>query len=115
MTSKSETVSRQNLLASNIVKSMTTESNGHPGCQRLFMRGFWCQAFTAVVSARDRRSISRQTPHAEKPLIPKVQNGLFQARISLLAKCPSNEEGFSLGGCLTKERGGGNEKWDPTV
>ena len=66
MTSKSETVSRQNLLAGNIVKSMTTESNGHPGCQRLFMRGFWCQAFTAVVSARDRRSISRQTPHAEK-------------------------------------------------
>ena len=40
MTSKSETVSRQNLLAGNIVKSMTTESNGHPGCQRLFMRGF---------------------------------------------------------------------------
>ena len=66
MTSKSETVSRQNLLAGNIVKSMTTESNGHPGCQALFMRGFWCQAFTAVVSARDRRSISRQTPHAEK-------------------------------------------------
>ena len=27
----------------------------------------------------------------KKPLIPKVQNGLFQARISLLAKCPSNE------------------------
>ena len=66
MTSKSETVSRQNLLAGNIVKSMTTESNGHPGCQGLFMHGFWCQAFTAVVSARDRRSISRQTPHAEK-------------------------------------------------
>ena len=53
MTSKSETVSRQNLLASNIVKSITSESNGHPGCQGLFMRGFWCQAFTAVVSARD--------------------------------------------------------------
>ena len=51
----------------------------------------------------------------KKPLIPKVQNGLFQARISLLAKCPSNEEDSSLGGYLTKERGGGNEKWDPTV
>ena len=30
------------------------------------MRGFWCQAFTAVASARDRRNISPQTPHAEK-------------------------------------------------
>ena len=66
MTSKSETVSRQNLLACNLVKSITSESIGHPGCQGLFMRGFWCQAFTAVASARDRRSISRQTPHAEK-------------------------------------------------
>ena len=51
----------------------------------------------------------------KKPLIPKVQNGLFQARISLLAKCPSNQEDSSLTGYLTKERGGGNEKWDPTV
>ena len=51
----------------------------------------------------------------KKPLIPKVQNGLFQARISLPAKCPSNEEDSSLGGYLTKERGVGNEKWDPTV
>lgn len=68
MTSKSETVSRQNLLTGNIAKSMTSESNGHPGCQGLFMHGFWCQAFTAVASARDRRSISRQTPHAEKNL-----------------------------------------------
>ena len=66
MTSKSETVSRQNLLACNLVKSIMSESIGHPGCQGLFMRGFWCQAFTAVASARDRRSISRQTPHAEK-------------------------------------------------
>ena len=115
MTSKSETVSRQNLLAGNIVKSMTTESNGHPGCQALFMRGFgvkrlqpWRRPVTDEAFRGKRRT-------QKKPLIPKVQNGLFQARISLLAKCPSNEEGFSLGGCLTKERGGGNEKWDPTV
>ena len=48
MTSKNETVSRQNLLVGNIVKSMTSENNGHPGCQRLLLRGFWCQAFVAV-------------------------------------------------------------------
>ena len=66
MTSNSETVSRQNLLAGNITKSMTSESNGHPGCQRLFMRGFWCQAFTAVASGRAWRSIWPQTPRAKK-------------------------------------------------
>ena len=115
MTSKSETVSRQNLLAGNIVKSMTTESNGHPGCQRLFMRGFWCQAFTAVVSARDRRSISRQTPHAEKTSDSQGTKWPIPSKESLPAKCPSNEEDSSFGGYLTKERGVGNEKWDPAV
>ena len=66
MTSKSETVSRQNLLAGNIVKSMTLESNGHLGCHGLFIRGFWCQAFTAVALARDRRNIWLQTQQAGK-------------------------------------------------
>ena len=65
MTCNSETVSRQNLLAGNITKSMTSESNGHPRSQRLFMRGLWCQAFTAVASARVRRSIWPQTPRAK--------------------------------------------------
>ena len=40
----------------------------------------------------------------KNPLIPKVQNSLFQARISLLAKSPSNEEDSSL-------QGTGRRKW----
>ena len=78
------------------------------------MRRFWCQAFIAVASARDRRSISRQTSHAEKA--SGFQGTKWPIpRISLLAKCPSNEEDSSLGGYLTKERGVGNEKWDHTL
>ena len=68
----------------------------------------WCRPVTDDPFRGKRRT-------QKKPLIPKVQNGLFQARISLPAKCPSNEEDSSLGGYLTKERGVGNEKWDPTV
>ena len=68
----------------------------------------WCRPVTDEAFRGKRRT-------QKKPLIPKVQNGLFQARISLPAKCPSNKEYSSLGGYLTKERGVGNEKWDPTV
>ena len=68
----------------------------------------WCRPVTDEAFRGKRRT-------QKKPLIPKVQNGLFQARISLPAKFPSNEEDSSLGGYLSKERGVGNEKWDPAV
>ena len=64
MTSNSQTVSRQNLLAGNITKSMTSKSNSYP-VKSVHAR-VWSQAFISVASALNRRSISRQTPHAEK-------------------------------------------------
>ena len=83
-------------------------------------RGFSCAVFSVKPLQPWRGPVTDEAFRGKrctqkKPQIPKVQNGLFQARIILLAKCPSNEEDSSLGGYLTIERGGGNEKWDPTV
>ena len=109
MTSKSETVSRQNLLACNIVKSITSESNGLPGCQGLFMRGFWCQPFTAVVSPRDRRSISWQTLHAEKTSDSQGTKWLIPSKDKSTCKMSFERRGLNPWRLLNQ--GTGRWKW----
>ena len=113
MTSKSETVSRQNLLACNIVKSITSESNGLPGCQGLFMRGFWCQPFTAVVSPRDRRSISWQTLHAEKTSDSQGTKWLIPSKDKSTCKMSFERRGLNPWRLLNQGTGRWKRKMGP--
>ena len=86
MTSKSETVSRQNLLAGNIVKSMT-----------------------AVASARERRSISWQTLHAEKTSDSQGTKWLIPSKDKSTCKMSFERRGLNPWRLLNQ--GTGRWKW----